>query len=114
MPERSAPQPRQPSALLRGSVALHLSALGALLARPRCEVAAPAITDRAAFEEGGLRAGWGPSAKVWRAARFAAVGWAIAIADSDSKSGTEPHIVARGYLMRECSRSSYHFSGTLR
>src|SRR5437660_8266478 len=35
MPERSAPQPRQPSALLRGSVALHLSALGALLARPR-------------------------------------------------------------------------------
>jgi len=35
MTERSAPQPRRPSALLRGSVALHLSAVGALLARPR-------------------------------------------------------------------------------
>src|SRR6267154_6039617 len=35
MPERSAPQPRRPSALLRGSVALHLGAVGALLARPR-------------------------------------------------------------------------------
>src|SRR5256885_11724795 len=35
MPERSAPQPRQPSALLRGSVAVHLGAVGALLARPR-------------------------------------------------------------------------------
>src|SRR3979490_726268 len=35
MTERSAPQPPRPSALLCGSVALHLSAVGTLLARPR-------------------------------------------------------------------------------
>ena len=35
MPERPAQQSWRPSALIRGSVALHLSAVGALLARPR-------------------------------------------------------------------------------
>ncbi|TLY73932.1 MAG: polysaccharide deacetylase family protein [Gammaproteobacteria bacterium] len=34
MPERSAHQPRRPSALIRGSVALHLAAVGVMLARP--------------------------------------------------------------------------------
>ena len=34
MPERSAQQPRRPSALIRGSVALHLAAAGVMLARP--------------------------------------------------------------------------------
>jgi peptidoglycan/xylan/chitin deacetylase (PgdA/CDA1 family) len=34
MPERSAQQPWRPSALLRGSVALHLAAVGVVLARP--------------------------------------------------------------------------------
>lgn len=35
MPERSAQQPWRPSALMRGSVALHLAAVGVVLARPR-------------------------------------------------------------------------------
>ena len=34
MPERSAQQPWRPSALLRGSVALHLAAVGVVVARP--------------------------------------------------------------------------------
>src|SRR5256885_16234563 len=34
MLERSAQQPRRPSALTRGSVALHLAAAGVMLARP--------------------------------------------------------------------------------
>src|SRR6266853_3387818 len=35
MPERSAQRPWRPSALMRGSVALHLAAVGVALARPR-------------------------------------------------------------------------------
>src|ERR1700726_2374205 len=35
MPERSVQQPWRASALMRGSVALHLAAVGAVLARPR-------------------------------------------------------------------------------
>ena len=35
MPERSAQQPWRPSALIRGSVALHLAGVGVALARPR-------------------------------------------------------------------------------
>ena len=35
MPERSAQQPWRPSALIRGSLALHLAGVGVVLARPR-------------------------------------------------------------------------------
>src|SRR5437660_7656935 len=95
MPERSAPQPRQPSALLRGSVALHLSALGALLARPRWWpwALSAVVADHLLLTAAGL---WprsrllGPN---WTRLPACAGGPAIAITIDD---GPDPEVTPRG------------------
>src|ERR1700730_2846619 len=101
MPERSAQHPWRPSALLRGSVALHLAAAGMVLARPRLWpwALSAGVADHLLLTAAGL---WPKSRLLgpnWsRAAAPAGGGAAIAITIDD---GPDPQITPRVLALLE-------------
>src|SRR4029077_11821946 len=98
MPERSAQRPWRPSALMRGSVALHLAAAGVVLARPRLWpwALSAVVADHLLLTAAGLwpkRRLLGPTGPRLRAAAAGArAAAAIAITIDD---GPDPQITPR-------------------
>jgi peptidoglycan/xylan/chitin deacetylase (PgdA/CDA1 family) len=103
MPERSAQQPWRPSALIRGSVALHLAAAGVVLARPPLWpwALSAVVADHLLLIAAGL---WpksrllGPNWTRLPAAAGARATGAIAITIDD---GPDPHITPRVLALLE-------------